>query len=200
MVDKGRRSVLPPTCIIACSVFKPALEYLGIEEKYPQVCTTFLPSNLHLQPTELKENLLREIKAAKRRYKRTVCLYGDCFPGIEGFCKNQGTIKVPGLHCFEMLLGGERYQRIIAEVAGTYFLERELIQNFRLYCLEPLELFDEEMRKWFFECYQRVVYVRQPTDPDLVLRASQLAEFLHLTLEIRDADYTYLNRVITGLI
>jgi hypothetical protein len=83
---------------------------------------------------------------------------------------------------------------------GTYFLERELILNFAEYCSEPLELHDEEMRKSFFEHYERIVYVRQPSDPDLVSRARELAELLHLTLEIRDADYRHFDKILTDLI
>lgn len=86
------------------------------------------------------------------------------------------------------------------ETAGTYFLERDLILNFEEYCIEPLELHDEEMRKYCFEHYQRVLYVRQPRDPDLVSRAGKLAEFLQLSLEIRDADYSHLGRELVRLI
>lgn len=198
-VDKGGRTVLPNTRIIACSVFKPALDFLGIEQRYPEVCITFLPSNLHLKPVELKQKLLEEVISAKRRGERIVCVYGDCFPGIEDFCTNQGITKAAGFHCFEMLLGSEKYQRTMNEEAGTYFVEKDLIQNFHSYCMEPLELFDETMRKLFFERYQRIVYVRQPTDPDLGRTVAELAEFLHLALEVKDADYTHLERVIGEL-
>jgi len=192
--------VFPRTRIITCSVFKPAFEYLEVEKRYPQVRTTFLPSNLHLKPFQLKQNILEEVTTAKRTGEKIICVYGDCFPGIEDFCRKQGITKAVGFHCFEMLLGRERYRRIVNEEAGTYFVEKDLIQNFESYCMEPLELFDETMRKLFFERYQRVVYVRQPTDPDLVRMASELAEFLHLALEVRDADYTYLEKVIGDLI
>jgi len=104
------------------------------------------------------------------------------------------VIKVPGSHCYEMLLGSERFQKLVDETAGTYFLERELILNFEEYCIEPLELHDEEMRKCCFEHYQRLLYVRQPLDPDLVPNARELAEFLELSLDIVDADYWHLEK------
>ena len=188
------------TRIIACVVFQPAVEHLRLEDRYPNLRLTYLPSNLHLRPQELKNRLLKEVAAAQKRNERVICLYGDCFPDIDDFCQRHGAIKIPGPHCYEMLLSSERFRRLIDEIAGTYFLERDLILNFKEYCMEPLELNDKEMRKCCFEQYQRLLYVRQPSDPDLVPKVSELAEFLGLSLEIRDADYSHLEKKLTELL
>lgn len=189
-----------PTRVIACGVFRPALEHLELEKRYPHLYVTFLPSNLHLRPQELEIALRKEISSATERDEKVVCLYGHCLPDMGGFCRYLGAVKVPGVHCFQMLLGHERYQHIIEEIPGTYFLDRELILNFEEYCAEPLELYDEEIKKLVFENYQRVVYIRQPSDPDLVSRAAEVADFLHLPLEIQDADYSHLERMLTDLL
>ena len=187
------------TRLIACGVFRPALEHLRVEERYPRLCLTYLPSNLHLRPQVLRRRLSETIISAKQRKERILCLYGACFPDIDVFCRQQGVTKVPGLHCFEMLLGSKQYENIINEMPGTYFLERDLILNFDEYCLEPLELHDKEMRKSFFEHYQRIIYLRQPSDPDLLPKANELATFLQLSLEIRDADYSHLKKILNDL-
>ena len=88
----------------------------------------------------------------------------------------------------------------MTETAGTYFVESELIANFREYCLEPLELYDGEIRKSFFKHYKKLMYVRQPYDPDLKAQAGKLADFLNLSLEIVDADYTHLEKRLIHLI
>ena len=196
MSNKSRKI----TRIIACGVFKPAIDYLRLEERYPHLRLTYLASKLHLKPQELERLLLREIVKAKKRNERIICLYGECFPDISEFCKRHGVLKVPGHYCYEMLLGAERFKELIDEMAGTYFLEEDLIINFEEYCMKPLELEDEEMRKQCFEQYKRLLYVRQPTDADLMPRASELADFLELSLEIRDADYSYLEGKLTKLI
>jgi hypothetical protein len=188
------------TRIIACSVFKPALEHVGVGERYPELRLTYLPSNLHLRPQELKSLLLKKIASAQKSNERVICLYGDCFPGIDDFCQQQRVVKVPGHSCYEMLLGSERFRQLLEEIAGTYFLEKELILNFEEYCIKPLELNDEEMRKCYFERYQRLLYVRQPSDPDLVQRAGELAAFLDLSLEIIDADYPQFQEKIIKLL
>ena len=189
-----------PTRVIACGVFRPALEYLDLENRYPRLRSHYLPSNLHLRPQDLKRQLSETINSARQRNERILCLYGNCFPDIEDFCRHQGVTKVPGLHCFETLLGSKQYENIINEMPGTYFLERDLILNFEEYCLEPLELHDEEMRKSFFEHYERTVYLRQPADPDLLSKANELATFLQLSLEIWDADYAHLEQILTDLL
>ena len=192
--------MLSPTRVIACGVFRPALEYLELENRYSHLSSTFLPSNLHLRPQPLEITLRKEISSAKERDEKVVCLYGNCLPDMSSFCHRLGVVKVPGLHCFQMLLGNERYQSAIDEIPGTYFLDSSLILNFEEYCAEPLELYDDEMKRLVFEHYERIMYVRQPPDPDLVSRASEVAEFLHLSLEIRDADYSHLEQILTDLI
>lgn len=99
-----------------------------------------------------------------------------------------------------MLLGGKRYEDIIKEMVGTYFLERDLILHFEKYCLEPLALREDEIRRALFKNYRRVIYIKQPSDPDLVPQAEELARFLGLPLEIREADYSYLKQTLVNLI
>lgn len=188
------------TRIIACGVFKPAIQYFRLENRYPNLHLTFLPSNLHVRPHELKNHLLQEIISAQKRNERIICLYGNCFPDINDFCERHGTTKVSGLHCYEMLLGSERFRQLIDEMAGTYFLEKDLILNFEEYCMEPLELHDEEIRRNLFEHYQRLLYVRQPSDPDLLTKANKIAKFLELSLEIGDADYSHLEKNLIELV
>ena len=186
--------------ILACRVFKPALEHIWLESEYSDIRLTYLPPNLHLRPQELGKYLRREIAAAKRRNERVICLFGDCFPGIGDYCQRHGVSRVPGPCCWEMFLGSERFNRLLEEDAGTYFVEKELILNFKAYCIEPLELYDEEMREQCFKHYNRLLYVRQPSDPDLIAEARKIAEFLGLSLEIQDADYSHLASRLSGLI
>ena len=98
----------------------------------------------------------------------------------------------------ERLLQGENSKRRF--FAGTYFLESDLIINFEEYCAGPLELYDNEIKRLAFEHYERVLYVRQPRDPDLVSRAAEVAEFLQLCLEIQNADYSHLEQILADLV
>ncbi|MFC1951565.1 DUF1638 domain-containing protein [Chloroflexota bacterium] len=189
-----------PIRIIACAVFKSTIEYLHMEERFSNLRLTYLPSNLHLLPYKLKNRMLAEIKAAQKRHERVICLYGDCFSGIDDFCQEYGVTKVPGHYCYEMLLGNERFNQLLNGLTGTYFAEKDLIINFEEYCVRPLELRDEEMRKYCFNQYRRLLYVRQPSDPDLIARAGEIANFLGLSLDISDVDYSCLQKSLVELL
>ncbi|MFO7996310.1 MAG: DUF1638 domain-containing protein [Dehalococcoidia bacterium] len=188
------------TRIIACAVFKPAFDAIELEDRYPDLRLTYLPSYLHLKPQELRRRLKKAITSAKKNDERIICVYGECFTEIDDFCRQNEVFKVPGHYCYEMLLGKERFQQLIDETAGTYFVEKDLLLNFEEYCVRPLELRDEEMRASCFGQYQRLLYIRQPADPDLMPQADEVAEFLGLSLRVGDADYSYLDKMLAALL
>ena len=188
------------THIIACGVFRPAIEHLGIEKLHPDLSVSFLPSSLHLDPGRLKKELAAGIAAARERGEQVLCLYGECFPEIDEFCSRRGVPRVHGLHCYEMLLGDEAYRRIVEEETGTYFLEQDLILNFDEYCIEPLELRDEEMRAAQFGHYRRLLYVRQPADPELTVMLHEISDLLGLPCETRNADYAHIRTRLEELV
>jgi len=186
--------------IIACEVFRPALVALSIEATYPHVRVTYLPSTLHSNSSELKRRLLEELTSAKSRGEKAVFLYGACFPHIDDLCEQEGAVRAPGDFCYEILLNHQRFKRFMDETAGTYFAEKDLILNFDEFCRIPLELDDEDMRKHFFGPYKRLLYIRQPSDSDLTNEAGKIAEYLDLKLEVHDADYSYLQKILDELI
>lgn len=194
--SENKNKTTQQTRIIACAVFKPAIENIKILDKYPNLKITYLSSDLHMKPKELREQLTKELQDSKERNERTICLYGSCFPSIDQLCEQHGGTKLKGDYCYEMLLGGEQFKQLLDEMAGTYFLESDLIVNFQKCCAEPLELQDEEMRKACFQHYTRLLYVRQPSDPDLLNEVNDLAGELDLSIEVRDADYSHLEKLI----
>jgi len=186
--------------IIACEVFRPALEALNIEVRYNHVKVTYLPSTLHSNSSELKRRLLGELVTAKAKNEKAVFLYGACFPHIDDLCQEEGAVRAPGDFCYEILLNSQRFKHLMDETAGTYFAEKDLILNFDDFCRIPLELDDEDMRKHFFGPYKKFLYIRQPLDSDLTSKAEEIAEYLDLKLEVHDADYSYLQKILDELI
>ncbi len=193
------RRHVPAKRLIACGVFKPVFEYLELDFKYPGISITYLPANLHLKPEMLKVSLERAVAETLRRGERPLIVYGDCFTGIDAFCRQHGITKIPGRNCYEMLLGNLLFESILEESIGTFFVEQELLLNFDTYCSEPLELADDDLRKILFEHYRRLLYVRQPNDPDLREKANKIADFLNLRLHIQDADYSHFSNLLQRL-
>ena len=186
--------------LIACGVFKPAFEYLEVNFRYPGVSITYLPANLHLKPDMLKIALENAVEEALRRKEHPLIVYGDCFTGIDAFCREHGISKIFGRNCYEMLLGNLLFESILEEFIGTFFVEQELLLNFDDYCSEPLELNDDDLRKIYFEHYRRLLYVRQPNDPELTEQANKIADFLNLALDIQDADYSHFSKRLRALL
>jgi hypothetical protein len=186
--------------LIACGVFKPVFEYLGLNSRYPDVLITYLPANLHLKPEMLKIALQHAVEEALGCGERPLIVYGDCFTGIDAFCRQHGIAKISGQNCYEMLLGNLLFESILTEITGTFFVEQELLLNFDAYCSEPLELADNVLRKIYFEHYRRLLYVRQPNDPELTEQANKIADFLNLALDIQDADYSHFSKLLHTLI
>ena len=189
-----------PVRIIACGVFRPVLEQLKLYKRFRGLNVTYLPSNLHNSPNELENYLKKEIIASRKSNERIICLYGECFPAIDTVCRQYGVSKIEGHHCYEIFLGRGKFREIMDESAKTYFLEKELILNFEEYCVKPLELYDEEMKEMFFKNYERLVYVRQPSDPDLMPIVNKIAGFLGLSIIVQDADYLNIEAALINLI
>jgi hypothetical protein len=182
--------------LIACGVFKPAFACLNLDLKHPWLDLTFLPSRLHLRPEKLKAELQLAVKDARRCNQQPVVVYGDCFPGINEFCREHGVAKLAGRNCYEMLLGDRLFDDILTETTGTFFVEQELVLNFEAYCVEPLELADEYLRHLYFKHYRQLLHVRQPDDPDLAANIKRISDFLNLPVEIRDADYSHIENLL----
>lgn len=178
-----------PIRIIACGAFQDALKYLAVQANRADLRVSYLRAGLHNHPLELNRALCREILIARQEEENILCLYGQCFPGIDDFLQNECIPRIAGAHCYEMFLGSHAFQQIMEEEAGTYFLEKELLVHFVEYCVRPLELEDPELRKCYFRHYKRLLYIRQPLDPDLLDAAQDVAQFLSLELSVVDTDY-----------
>lgn len=179
--------------IIACGVFRDALRQIEPQRFGQNVAITYITPYLHNHPQKLQEEILHQIHWAQKAGDEILCLYGRCYPELDDHLDEMGIPRVPGEHCYEILLGSQRFHAIIDEEAGTYFLEKDLILNFSEYCMQPLELDDPLIRKSYFKYYKRLAYIRQPLDPDTIMpNVREISHFLKLKPMMIDADYSEL--------
>jgi hypothetical protein len=181
-------------CILACGVFRDALQLIQPQRFRQDITIAYLTPFLHNHPADLKKQLQNQIRRTQKNGVKIICLYGCCYPDLNEDLHTMGIPKIPGGHCFEILLGHKRFQSLIDETAGTYFIEQNLISNFDAYCLKPLELDDPLMRASFFQHYTRIAYIQQPLDSDGITASFYaIAQLLNLKPLVVDADYTELN-------
>jgi len=179
--------------IIACGVFRDALRRIEPKRFHQDISITYLSPYLHNYPQKLEKEIWHQIHLAKKAGDEILCLYGRCYPDLDDHLYEMGIPRVPGEHCYEILLGSRRFNAIVDEEAGTYFIEKDLILNFSEYCIQPLELDDPLMRGSYFQHYTRLAYVRQPLDPDTVMpNVHHISQFLDLKPMVIDADYSEL--------
>ncbi len=186
--------------LIACRVFEDALRFLEIPRRFPDVTIRFLPAHLHLRPDELKKRISGEIAEARRCGATPICLYGQCFPGIGHLLGKLSVPRVQCSHCFEIFLGANRYAQLIDAAAGTFFLEKHLLLDFEESCWKPLELDDPMLRAEYFAHYRKLVYIRQPLDPEILQTAESIAARLELAFQVEDADYRDLEKRLIAIL
>ena len=186
--------------IIACGVFRDALRQIEPQRFHQNVTINFINPYLHNYPQKLKEEILHQIHLAKKAGDKTLCLYGRCYPDLDDHLCEMGIPRIPGAHCYEILLGSRRFRAIIDAETGTYFIEKDLILNFPEYCIHPLELDDPLMRESYFQHYTRLAYIRQPLDPDtLITSMHDISRYLKLKPIVIDADYSELTKNLLRL-
>jgi len=179
--------------IIACGVFRDALRQIEPQRFHQNVAITYITPSLHNYPQKLKDEILHQIHLAKKAGDEILCLYGRCYPDLDDHLYEMGIPRIPGGHCYEILLGSKRFHAIIDEEVGTYFVEKELILNFPEYCIKSLELDDPFMRESYFKHYTRLAYIRQSLDPDTLMPSvHDISRFLKLKPLVIDADYSEL--------
>ncbi len=92
------------TPIIACSIFRPALEALG--DSIPSHPVYFFDSRLHFTPERLYNEVVRITQELK--VKQVFLLYGECSAGFNLPIPGINILRVNRKDCLEFLLGPEQ--------------------------------------------------------------------------------------------
>ncbi len=161
-----------------------------------------VPSLLHNHPERIPEAVQRRIRDLRSRYDRVIVVYGDCGTGglLDAMLAAEGVERLSGPHCYEMYADG-RYESLMAEAPGTYFLTDYLVRSFDHLVIEGMGLDRHpELRSAYFGNYTRAVYLAQQDDPQLRALAERAAQRLGLPLETIVVGYGLLERRLVGLL
>ncbi len=171
--------------LVVCGAL--AREVLALRRKHGwEADVLAVPSLLHNHPDRIPSAVERRIRDLRGRYDRVVVVYGDCGTGgqLDAMLAREGVERVAGPHCYEMYADG-RYEALMAEAPGTYFLTDYLVQSFDPLVIEGLGLDRHpELRSEYFGNYTRAVYLMQRDDPELREQAKRAAQRLGLPLEV----------------
>jgi hypothetical protein len=155
----------------------------------------------HMFPQRIAPDVEKRILALRDRYDRLIVVYGDCGSGgaLDEVLSRHGVERIAGPHCYEMY-GGQLFDDLMEEEPGTFFLTDFLVRAFRGTVMKGLGL-DRypELKEDYFRHYQRLVYLTQKPNPDLLEKARAIAAYFDLPLEIRETGYGLLEERLTKL-
>jgi len=163
----------------------------------------YLPAPLHNQPAQIVPSI--EAKLAGVDPERPVFLgYADCGTGglLDDFIErsDREITRLPGAHCYEFFAGAEHFAALHDADPGTFYLTDFLVKHFDRLIITGLgidrhpQLLDD-----YFGNYNRLIYLAQTDDPDLVMLARRAADRLGLAFELHQTGYGDLEPVIVAL-
>lgn len=188
------------TAFIICGAL--AREVLAIIERHGWDAEVLgVPAIDHMYPERIAPDVERRLQEISDQYERVIVVFGDCGSrgALDALLEKYGIERVAGPHCYEMY-GGERFQQLMDEEPGTFFLTDFLVRGFRGTILKGMGL-DRfpHLKDEYFRNYKRLVYFRQNGDEELVEKAYQISDFLELPLEIHHTGYGMLEERLAAM-
>ncbi|TMD16626.1 MAG: DUF1638 domain-containing protein [Chloroflexi bacterium] len=158
---------------------------------------------LHLYPSRIVDELREKLYRLRPQYEKLVVVYGECGTTgkLEPLLEEVGAHRLRGPHCYEMFAGKEQFAAIAEKRPGTFFLTDWLVRNFDRAVIRGLGLDrDPELKSMLFGNYEAVLYLRQVPNPRLAEKASVIAGYLGLPLEICDVGLGELEERLAELV
>lgn len=179
--------------IIACGALARELNWLKSANQWTEVEIRCLDAALHNRPELIPERLSGLLVHAVDHYDHIFVAYADCGTGgrIDQVLAPYGVSRLPGAHCYEFYAGSERFQALAEDEPGTFYLTDFLVRHFDRLVVGDLKLDEHpELEVMLFGAYQRMVYLAQTDNPELVALALGAADRLSLPLEVVQTTLT----------
>ncbi|MCV6601714.1 MAG: DUF1638 domain-containing protein [Cohaesibacter sp.] len=184
---------------MACGAL--AREVLDVQERLglEHLTLTCLPANLHNKPEAIPDAVREAIHKHRPHYDELLIGYGDCGTGglLDKVLKEEGIARLDGPHCYAFFSGNDIFAQHADEEFTSFYLTDFLVRHFDSMVIRPLGL-DRfpQLRDSYFQHYEKLVYLVQNAEEDLVQKAQEAAEKLQLPLEVRQTGYGDLNQFL----
>lgn len=188
------------TAFIMCGAL--AREVMAIIDRHGwDVDLVGVPAIDHMYPERIAPDVEKRFQELRQQYDRIFVLFGDCGSrgALDQLLERYDLQRIDSPHCYEMY-AGQGFHELMDEEPGTFFLTDFLVRGFRGTILKGLGL-DRfpELRDDYFRNYQRLVYLVQKEDPELIEKANRIAQALDLPLEIRHTGYGLLEKRLVAM-
>ncbi|MEI9907619.1 MAG: DUF1638 domain-containing protein [Actinomycetota bacterium] len=172
--------------IVACGAI--ALEIETIQRDHSLDITIYpLPPLLHNSPKKIPSEVDQLLTRMKDLHEKRAVAYADCgtYGALDEILDRHGVPRLSGNHCYDVYLGKKKFDEMVSEQPGTYFLTDFLVKSFNRSVIIEMGL-DRypELHDDYFKNYERVVWLAQNRTPELERLAHECANQLALPLEI----------------
>ena len=188
------------TAIIACGALAHEIVHLIKINDFQHLQLFCLPANLHNKPKLIVPELekkVTELRAAG--FVNILIGYGDCGTGgkLDDFIEKENLTRIAGNHCYAFFAGLERFEDLMEQELGTFFLTDYMAKFFDHLIMRGMGIDKHpELRDMYFGNYKKLVYLAQISDEKLDREAERAAQLLGLSYERLQVDYGLLNDFI----
>jgi len=142
-----------------------------------------LPAQLHNRPAAIAPRVAEILAQRRGAFDRVLVAYGECGTGgaLDAVLAEYDATRLPHAHCYALFAGAERFERIIEEELGSFFVTDFLARHFDRLVWQGLGLDRHpDLLPVYFGHYRRLVHLAQTDDADLRARAEAAAQKLGL--------------------
>lgn len=178
----------PNTLLIACGALAREITLLIEANSWTHLTVQCLPAILHNTPADIPDGVRQKIRENKVSFDQILVVYGDCGTGglLDDVLAEEGVERIAGPHCYEFYAGFEDFKAMSEADPGTFYLTDYLVRQFDQLVIKGLGLDRHpELRETYFGNYNRLIYLAQVENPELVIEAQQAAHQLGLSYEYR---------------
>ena len=176
-----------PMAMIVCGALAREVHQIA-ETRGWQVDILGIPAEHHLYPDRIVQAVEEKLVEIEGMYQKVIVVYGDCGTAgaLDQVLARHRAVRPQGPHCYAMLAGCNM-DRLSEQIPETYFLTDYLVHRWEATVLSGLGLDERpELKEMCFAGFKRLVFLRQDPDFDLEEKASDIAGFLDLPLEVWD--------------
>lgn len=186
-----------PVLVIACGALSHEIHQLKTLNGWSHLKVQCLDADLHNRPQLIPEKLRQKINQFRDQYDNIFVAYADCgtVGGIDKVLLEEGIERLPGAHCYSFYATELAFNQLAEDNPATFYLTDFLARHFERLIISGLKLdLHPELHQDLFGNYQRVVYLSQLRDEELVEMARNAADFLGLDFEHIHSGYGDLQR------
>lgn len=188
--------------VVACGAI--ATHIAQIAQRRDWAITIYpLPPLLHNRPEKIADEVDQLLTELTGRFDSLAVAYADCgtYGALDAVISRHQVPRLAGNHCYDIFAGQAEIERLSEEEPGTYFLTDFLVRSFHRSVIVELGLDRRpELLPDYFGNYRRIVWLATSPTDELHIAATQAADALNLTLEIRPVGDSGLERALAEIL